>query len=126
MTTTDLWPDIAFEPKPRGVRQMLEEAGSGLKDKTGGLVEFRVWPLDGRTPGFPFRFRCDLRVDKLDYDYLLLEVDSSPTGFPVQVRAGNDNIQADDEASLLAALAGVFRSEQTRAVIKNLISMATE
>jgi hypothetical protein len=129
MTTTDLWPDFKFDPKPRGVRQILEEAGQGLKGKTNGLVEFRVWPVEGQKPGLPFRYRCDLRVEKMDYNYRLLEVDSAPTGFPVLVRSGitsSDVVEASDEASLLAALAKVFQSEQTKAVIKNLISMATE
>jgi hypothetical protein len=127
MTTTDLWPDIPFDPKPRGVRQILEEAGRGLKEKTNGLVDFRVWPGEGLNPArFPFRFRCDLRVDRLDYNYHLLDVDSSAAGFPVEVRTGQEVVEAGDEASLLAVLAKVFRSEQTKAVIKNLISMATE
>lgn len=130
MTATDLWPDIPFEPKPRGVRQILEEAGAGLKEKTKGLVEFRVWPEQGETADFPFRYRCDLRVDKLDYNYLLLEVLSAPTGFPVEVWTGRgarrDPVTATDEASLLTALGAVFWSAETRAVIKNLVSMATD
>jgi hypothetical protein len=129
MTTTDLWPDIKIEPKPRGVRQMLEEAGQGLKEKTHGWVEFQVWPVEGQKPGLPFRYRCELHVRNLDYSYRLLEVDSAPTGFPVQVRSGlasNDVAEASDEASLRAALASVFQSEQTKAVIENLISMATD
>ena len=126
MTTTDLWPDIPFDPKPRGVRQILEEAGRGLKDKTHGLIDFRVYPVEGQKPGLPIRYRCDMRVEKMDYNYHLLEVDASAAGFPVQVRTGTDVVDAVDEASLRNALAGVFRSEKTLAVIKNLISMATE
>jgi hypothetical protein len=126
MTTTDLWPDIKIDPKPRGVRQILEEAGRGLKEKTNGVVEFRVWPADGRSEEFPFRFRCELRVEKLDYNYLLLEVDATATGFPVEVRTDKDLIKAANESDLLQALRGTFWSERTRLIIKNLISMATE
>jgi hypothetical protein len=130
MTTADLWPDIKIDPKPRGVRQILEEAGAGLKQKTKGLVEFLVLPMESHRSDLPFRLRCYLRVEALDYNYFLLEVDSAATGFPVEVRTGNSvldhEVKAGDEASLLAVLATVFRSEQTQTVIKNLISMATE
>jgi hypothetical protein len=126
MTTANLWPPIPYDTRPRGVRQILEGAGSGLKERTGGLIDFRVWRVDGDTPAFPFRYRCELRVDKLDYDYLLLEVDSAVTGFPVEVRTGQDVLKADDEARLVEILAAVFWSERTRLVIQNLMSMAND
>lgn len=131
MPATDLWPDFKIESKPRGIRQILEEAGQGLKEKTNGLVQFRVWPAESQRSEFPFRLRCQLRVEKLDYDYLLMEVDTSATGFPVEVRTdalGQNGLllKIGDEASLLALLSNIFRSAQTTAVVQNLISMATE
>ena len=126
MPTVDLWPDFKIDPKPRGIRQMLEEAGEGLKPKTKDLVEFRAWPADGRSPEFPFRFRCELYVRTLDYHYPLFEVYSSATGFPAQVRTGGSTTPVVTEAELFSALGEVFQAAETRAVIQNLISMATE
>jgi hypothetical protein len=130
MTATDLWPDFKIDPKPRGIRQILEEAGQGLKAKTNGLVEFRVWPVESRSGPYPLRLRCELYVAKLDYAYFLMEVDTAATGFPVELRTGSVPVGgvlvADDETALLTALARIFQSEHTRDVIQNLISMATE
>ncbi len=130
MPTLDLWPDFKFDPKPHGVRQILEEAGHGLEEKANGLVEFRVWPDEGRDSEFPVRDRCDLYVQKMDYNYALLAVHASPTGFPVKVVIGPEVLEgpfkAGDEPTLHAALANIFRSEYTKAVVQNLISMATE
>jgi hypothetical protein len=130
MPATDLWPDFHIDSKPRGVRQILEEAGEGLKEKTGGLVEFRVWPDEERDREFPIRYRCDLYVQKMDYNFPLLAVHASPTGFPVKVVTGagvpEAPLKAGDESSLHAVLASIFRSDYTKAVVRNLISMATE
>jgi len=127
MPATDLWPNFKIEPKPRGIRQMLEEAGSGLQEKTNGIVTFRVWPLDNdRNRKFPFRFRCDLYVEKLDYNFPLLHVNSSATGFPAEVQTDTGGITVPDEGALFSALETTFHSDNTKAIIENLISMATE
>jgi hypothetical protein len=121
MPATNLW------PKPRGIRQMLEEAGEGLKEKTNGIVTFRVWPLDNdRDRKFPFRFRCDLSVEKLDYNYPLLYVNSSATGFPAEVQTDTGGRPVADENDLRITLETIFHSDTTKAIIENLISMATE
>ena len=126
MPATDLWPDFKIDPKPRGIRQILEEAGQGLKEKTNGMVAFRVLPTEGRKFEFPFRLRCELYIEKLDYNYLLLEVDTSASGFPAEARTDGEQIPISNESELLSTLASIFRSTQVRAVIQNLISMATE
>jgi hypothetical protein len=129
MTTTDLWPDFAVEPKPRGIRQMLEEAGRGLKDKTRGLITFRVQPAENRgSPLFPFRYRCELYVENLDYAFPLLHVNvSMEGGFPVAVfTTSSEPRTAQNEGELTPILASVFQSEETKAIVRNLISMATE
>ncbi|MBN9119800.1 MAG: hypothetical protein J0I06_11685 [Planctomycetes bacterium] len=127
MPATNLWPDFKIDPKPRGIRQVLEEAGSGLEDKTKGIVGFRVLPLDrSDNPALPFRFRCDLYVEKLDYNYPLLYVSSAATGFPAEVSTYSGGIKVDDESALLAALETIFHSGRTVAIVENLISMATE
>ncbi len=126
MPATDLWPDFQIEVKPRGVRQMLEDAGRGLKEKTKGLVEFRVWAMDSHNTDKPFRYRCDLHVENIDYAYRLLEVDTSATGFPVAVRDGSGEFAAADEPALLAALERIFRSDRTVAIVQTLVSMAYE
>ncbi len=130
MPAIDLWPDFKIDAKPRGVRQMLEEAGEGLKEKTNGLVDFRVWPDEDRDRDFPVRYRCDLYVRKMDYNFALFAVHASATGFPVKVVAGPEvaegPFKVGDESALYAALANIFRSEYTKAVVQNLVSMAYE
>jgi hypothetical protein len=125
--TVDLWPNFTISPKPRGIRQMLEEAGSGLKVKTNGIVAFRVWPIDNdRNRKYPFRFRCDLHVEKLDYNFPLLYVDASATGFPAEVQTDIGGTTVPDESTLFITLEAIFHSDTTKAIIENLISMATE
>lgn len=129
MPTTDLWPDFTIEPKPRGVRQILEEAGRGLKEKTKGLVTFMVHRAEDRgSPLFPFRYRCDLYVENLDYAFPLLDVNVSINGgFPVGVvTTTTETRAAHNEAELTSVLATIFRAEETKTIIQNLISMATE
>ena len=74
----------------------------------------------------PFRFRCDLYVAKLDYNFQLLNVDSSATGFPAEVITDAEVKTVTDEAGLLTNLERIFHSNQTIAIVQNLISMATE
>ncbi|MBX9625464.1 MAG: hypothetical protein K2X82_16780 [Gemmataceae bacterium] len=128
MTATDLWPDFKVEKKARSVRHILDEAGGGLKQKTGGVVEFRTH--HGGASGdaaFPFLYLCTLVVPKLGYDYSLLRVVSAPTGFPVRVISDQGTHgEFADEPGLLAELAKVFRSERTQQIVQNLISMATD
>jgi hypothetical protein len=130
MPTADLWPDFAIEPKPRGIRQMLEEAGRGLKEKTNGLIAFRVQLSESQArPARPFLYRCELYVENLDYAFPLLYVNvGMDGGFPVEVVTTNpaDPKKAWDEAGLNSILATVFQSEETKAIVRNLISMATE
>ncbi len=127
MPATDLWPDFAIDLKPRGVRQILEEAGKGLKEKTRGLIAFRVTPSVGQDALYPFRFRCDLYVSNIDYSFYLVWVDSAPGGFPAVVKSPPDiDVRVEDEAGLLAKLGEIFRSDRTVGIIQNLISMATE
>src|SRR5437773_916147 len=73
---TDLWPDFTTEKNTRGIKHVLEDAGQGLKEKTRGLVEFRVSPSVSTDPLYPFRFRCDLYVPKLSYSFLLVLVEA--------------------------------------------------
>lgn len=127
MPATDLWPEFTVEKKPRTVRHVLDEAGAGLKEKTGGAVEFRTFRTTSGEKDYPFTYDCTLAVPKLDYNYLLLRVDSSPTGFPVRVTSGYTQYDGlPSEERLVEVLATIFGSEQTRKVIQNLISMATD
>ncbi|MCI0702759.1 MAG: hypothetical protein L0241_16890 [Planctomycetia bacterium] len=124
---TDLWPDIAIDQTTRGIKQILEEAGRGLKEKTNGLVEFHVSPSLSVDPLYPFRFRCDLHVPKLAYSFSLVVVESAPNGFPVVVKSAPDiDVRIEDEAQLLAKLAEIFRSPRTQAIIQNLVAMARD
>ena len=127
MPATDLWPNFQIEPKPRGIRQMLEEAGTGLKEKTNGIVAFRVWPMDNdRNHKFPIRYRCELRVDRMDYEFPLLYVNSSATGFPAEIQTDTGGKAVTDESDLFSTLETIFHSDKTKAIVQNLISLATE
>jgi hypothetical protein len=124
---TDLWPDITIDQSTRGIKQILEEAGQGLKEKTHGFVEFRVAPSVSADPLYPFRFRCDLWVPRLSYSFSLVLIESAPNGFPVVVKSAPDiDVRVEDEAQLLSKLAEIFRSSRTQGIIQNLVAMARD
>jgi hypothetical protein len=67
---TDLWPDFKIEQKTRGVRQVLDEAGEELKQKTAGLIEFRARLHQIQRGANPTTiYTCNLYVPKIDYVY---------------------------------------------------------
>ncbi|MDB5311101.1 MAG: hypothetical protein JWO38_5303 [Gemmataceae bacterium] len=125
MAAADLWPDFPIDPKPRGVRQILREAGAGLKENTNGLIEFRVFPRGDVRDG-TYLFDCELVLLDLDYTFLLLRVKGSPTGFPLEVISeSSPPVVVKDGQQLLAVLSGLFLSDRTHQIVQNLISMAT-
>jgi hypothetical protein len=124
---TDLWPEITIDQNTRGIKQILEEAGWGLKEKTHGVVEFRVAPSVTADLQYPFRFRCDLHVPKLSYSFSLALIESAPNGFPVVVKSDPDiNVRVEDEAQLVSKLAQIFHSSRTQAIIQNLLAMTRD
>jgi hypothetical protein len=124
---TDLWPNFTVNQLARGIKQVLEDAGRGLKEKTHGVVEFRVTPAIGGDPLYPFRYRCDLHVPKLSYSFILVLVESAPDGFPVVVKSDpNVDIRVEDESGLIGKLKEIFNSPRTTGIIQNLITMAAD
>lgn len=110
---------------------MLEDAGQGLKEKTNGRITFRVLPAETRnnSAAFPFRYRCELYLENLDYAFPLLYVNVGVDGgFPVAVITTDpeEPKKAWDESQLTSILAAIFRSDETKTIVRNLVSMATE
>jgi hypothetical protein len=121
--THHLWPDFPPAARPRGIRQMFEEAGAGLEEKTGGLVRFEVRvlpPQDGGT----FRYDGVLRVPKIDYAHPLCRITTGATPFPAELIWEEGSVPGiRSEGDLLAQLTKVFQAPHTREVILNLMSL---
>lgn len=121
MSAISLWPDFKVETKPRGMRQILLDAGGGLADRTNGVVEFAVETVQ-TVEGFSYR--CYLTVRGQRYKVELCSVETGHTSFPATLYeprgAGVGGI--GDEDALLQHLARVFRSEQTKQTVLNLMA----
>lgn len=125
---TDLWPDFNITVPPRGVRQILREAGAGIKEKTNGLIEFEV-RMNGPREG-DITFDCRLAVPSIEYSFLLFRALATATGFPVRLVWDGANFSflhpepARNEQELLAQLRTIFNSPEVKEIVTNLVSLA--
>lgn len=117
--STDLWPEFKIDTS-RGMRQMLEDAGQGLEEKTGGVVKFRVSrPMQ---KGYGFRYECDLVVPSAQYSYPLIHVEAPASTFPATVVWGDgDSTEVNSESDLRRVLKDVFQSADTKQIVVNLV-----
>lgn len=123
MPATSLWPDFPALDKPRGMKQILEEAGADIAAKTNDVVEFVVYPTTDSLEA-DFRYDCRLFVPKAHYSYLLCRVLTGPTPFPASVVTpeGQEFHEIMDEPALRGVLAKLFQAEKTKEIVLNLIA----
>lgn len=125
---TDLWPDFNITVPPRGVRQILQEAGAGIKEKTNGLIDFEVRVYGDRENAVVFD--CYLTVRRLNYSMLLFRAQPTTKGFPVTVIWDGANFSirhpepARNEQELLTQLRTIFTSPEVKEIVTNLVSLA--
>ena len=120
-TTTSLWPEFSAQAKPRGMRQILENAGGDIAEKTRGVVEFRVKTY---SEGDKFYHDCYLVVPRVRFQHLLLRVITDAKPFPATLATlrGQTIGSIPDEANLRETLKEHFQSQETREVVENLIA----
>lgn len=117
-----LWPDFPPEAKPRGMRQMLEEAGGDIEEKTQGAIQFRVkvYP-DGER----LHHDCYLIVARVRYPHLLLRVTTGLAPFPATLvtPSGREVRDIRNEATLRDTLQQHFHTPDTRDLVNNLLGV---
>jgi hypothetical protein len=122
---TDLWPEISIATKPRGMKQILREAGKGLAEKTGNLINFDV-RARANPVGEQFTFECLLFAPSITYRYPIVRVTTGVTAFPADVVAdgGIERKGIQNEAELKQVLADIFQSDRTKQLLNNLLAVA--
>ena len=118
-----LWPDFDIGQVLSSPKTVIEQAGDGLREKTGGLLEF---------------FRVNLLIQqniveatytlfspKLRYHYPFLRAQFPVvSGYPVTVTADKmTDVVAKDETELIASLAKIFNAPTTVDTIQRLMSL---
>ena len=122
--TQTLWPPLPMSGSSlRGMKRILEEAGSGLTESSGGALRFFVHAT-AHSPR-ELLFRC--LVEPAQASHIQIEVcrvETGLTGFPANIYTADEYqaIGIKDEAELLKHLATVFQSERTKEVLVNLIA----
>ena len=120
----NLWPDFNVDHTPRSPRSILEEAGSGLEEKTSGLVQFYVG-----TPSVKdnkMEIPASLYVPSLPYFYPFLRVIFAIDSFyPLRIVADKiEEIVANSENELIDSLGRILSADSTRESIERLISIS--
>ena len=121
--TATLWPELPAAPALRGMKKMLEQAGSDLTEQTRGALLFRVH-------GTAFNrgelvFRCFVTPHLAPHiDIEVCRVETGLAAFPAKLHTA-DGIQIEgiqNEADLRTHLATVFQSHRTKEILVNLIA----
>ncbi|QEL16124.1 hypothetical protein [Limnoglobus roseus] len=126
MTTASLWPALPAV-KPRSMRQMLLEAGVGIRDLTNGLIHFQVatsaQKVDKQLKFFHY---CTISVPLAALSFPLFQVRTEAAPFPAEVTWDGGTQRAENEDHLRQLLAGIFQSEQSKTLVYNLIANFSE
>ncbi len=119
------WPEFDKLPRPRTVRGVLIEEGSGVAERTSGEIKFLVESEPSGEGGF--LHRCFLLVPKVGYRYPLLRVVQDSLDYPVTVVADifPQGTRAGSEAELRKALGRVFRSDAVKNVVPQLLELVS-
>lgn len=120
----NLWPDFDIGQGPRSPKSVIEEAGSGIDQKTRGLITFySAAPIIN---GDKVVAEFNLYSSSLRYHFPFLRaafgVDSV---YPVTLTAHKmADIVANDEKELIEALAKIFNASSTVEIVQRLMSLA--
>ena len=119
----NLWPDFDVSEAPRSPKAVIEEAGSGLKDKTKDTIWF--WTLGTNIRGNVVEARFSLYSRSLAYHYpfLVAKFPVDPL-YPVTLTPDKmAEVQANNEQELIAALANIFNAPTTKETIQKLMGL---
>jgi hypothetical protein len=120
----NLWPDFDSAKLPRSPKSVIDEAGSGLEQKTDGAVRF--WSGSTRILREKVVVECSLFTPALMYHFPFLVVEFGVQDiYPVTIAADKvgDGV-AHDEKELTTLLAKIFNAPSTVATIERLMALA--
>jgi hypothetical protein len=123
----NLWPDFNAGQMPRSPKAVIEAAGRGLKEKTGGLVQFtQLGTASIKDNDAQVAF--SLYSQPLSYHYPFMRARFAVSSlYPVTVVADKmPEVVANDENQLIAALATIFKAPSTVDTIQRLMSLAQQ
>jgi hypothetical protein len=121
----NIWPDFNPSDSPSTPKSIIEGAGNGLIEKTGGLVRFYTMGVNF-SAGYA-NTSHSLYASRLSYHYPFLKAKFPiETYYPVELTADKfpGVIVAKNEPELLKALSEVFRAPTTVETIKQLIGLS--
>jgi hypothetical protein len=122
--STNLWPDFDSANLPRSPKAVVEQAGDGLREKTGGVVVFFRTGTTIRSNRVEISY--SLYTPTLAYHFPFLRVRFSVNAmYPVTVVTDNmEDGVANDENELTTLLAKIFNAPSTVATIQRLMALA--
>src|SRR5947209_4562878 len=110
---TDWWPEFSPRAHLSTPVLRLKEQAEILKQKTEGLVTASV-VADGEEDG-SFKVIFLLGSPRLEhYQFRLLELRYPPNNYPVQIRAGDQLLEAKNESELGRQLNKALSSKRTK------------
>lgn len=123
-TQANPWPNFDFRHPPRTVRRVLIENGSGIGEKTGDALGFRV--VTRRDDEGKLVHDCYLVVKAIDFEYPFMVVKQEPAGYPVEIRALTEYpLDAPDEEEFVKLLGYIFRVPETQKIVASLYDLVS-
>ncbi len=119
------WPEFDKLPRRQTVRSVLIDEGNGIVERTHGEIKFLVESEPSGKGGF--LHRCFLVVIKVGYRYPLMRIVQDGLSYPVTVVADifPQGTSAGDEAELRKALGQVFRSDEIKDLVPQLLELVS-
>lgn len=119
--TANLWPDFDTEQSARTPKNVIEEAGAGLQERTNGEIEFSTETF---LSGGQVTMSGALHSKRLSYffPFMIVKFPASSL-YPVTLTADKlEEMAAHDEATLIAALTQIFNAPTTIETVKQLMA----
>lgn len=119
----NLWPNFR-DPEPGSTpKAMIEEAGMGVDEKTGHLVQFinNGMTVNNET----VTMHCSLYAPRLDYAYPFLTASWKLDGYPVTLQVYKQPaVTVHAPENLTKALREAFNEVSTVAVVQQLMNLS--
>ena len=122
--TENMWPDFDLSDTPPSPKAVIDQAGSGLREKTGGIVEF--YRMSIRVSENTVMADYSLYSPQLAYHFPIMKA-SFPVdrGYPVKLVSDQiAELVANNETELVQSLERIFNAASTIETIKRLMSLA--
>jgi hypothetical protein len=119
----NLWPDFNVGEAPRSPKTVIEDAGSGLKEKTNGKVWFYTLATGVRDNVITARFSLYSQSLGYHYPFLVAKFTFGPV-YPVTLVPDKmPEVKANNEEELIAALTKIFNAPTTKETIEQLMAL---